>query len=60
MSYQPVPSQPPAYGEDPAARSMGDNVPDDFKYSVNVASCELPVRQMFVRKVYALLSVQIF
>ncbi|KAJ8143331.1 hypothetical protein OXX80_000749 [Metschnikowia pulcherrima] len=60
MSYQPVPSQPPAYGEDPAARTMGDNVPDDFKYSVNVASCELPVRQMFVRKVYALLSVQIF
>lgn len=60
MSYERVPTQPPAYGEDPTTRTAGDNVPDDFKYSVNVASCELPVRQMFVRKVYALLSVQIF
>ncbi|GEQ72246.1 hypothetical protein JCM33374_g5933 [Metschnikowia sp. JCM 33374] len=60
MSYQQVPTQPPAYGEDPATRTAGDNIPDDFKYSVNVASCELSVRQMFVRKVYALLSVQIF
>lgn len=60
MSYQPVPTQPPAYGEDPAARTSGDNVPDDFKYSTNVAACELPVRQMFIRKVYALLTIQVF
>lgn len=59
MSYQQVPQAPPAYGE-PAPRTEGDNIPDDFKYSVNVASCELPIRQMFIRKVYALLSVQIF
>lgn len=50
---------PPPYGDDPSARTAGDNVPDDFKYSVNVASCELPIRHMFIRKVYALLTVQI-
>lgn len=37
----------------------GDNIPDDFKYSVDVASCELPVRQLFIRKVYTLLLMQI-
>ncbi|CAH2355241.1 bax inhibitor 1 [[Candida] railenensis] len=54
--------QPPVYEQvnDQAPREAGDNIPDDFKYSVDVASCELPVRQMFVRKVYSLLSVQIF
>ncbi|GBL51516.1 hypothetical protein ACI3LY_003716 [Candidozyma auris] len=73
MSYSQLPqqpqSQPPAYettgptspyGEPPGARTEGDNIPDDFKYSVNVASCELPIRQMFIRKVYAILSLQIF
>lgn len=55
---------PPAYndagvlGDGP--RQDGDNIPDDFKYSVNVAACELPIRQMFLRKVYALLTMQIF
>ncbi|EGV60247.1 hypothetical protein PSN45_002000 [Yamadazyma tenuis] len=58
MSYQPVENQPPPYGN-PEPRVDGDNIPDDFKYSVNVASCELPIRQMFIRKVYALLSVQL-
>lgn len=42
------------------ARTPGDNVPDDFKFLVNVAECELPLRQLFVRKVYALLLLQIF
>lgn len=57
---------PPAYGEpartesEPVARTEGDNIPDDFKYSTNVASCELLVRNMFLRKVYSLLTVQIF
>ncbi|CAH6720455.1 bax inhibitor 1 [[Candida] jaroonii] len=59
MSYTAVPTQPPPYGENPEARTEGDNVPDDFKYSVDVASCELPVRQMFIRKVYSLLTAQI-
>lgn len=49
-------SQPPPYGD---TELRTDDIPDDFKYSVNVASCELPIRQMFIRKVYALLSVQI-
>lgn len=64
MSYQPVPnsepvSAPPAYAQEEIPRTEGDNVPDDFKYSVDVASCELPVRQMFIRKVYSLLTLQI-
>ncbi|CAK9437261.1 uncharacterized protein LODBEIA_P16390 [Lodderomyces beijingensis] len=40
-------------------RQFGDNVPDDFKYSVDVAACELPVRQLFIRKVYSLLTIQL-
>lgn len=72
MSYSQIPqeplSQPPAYsnsvpsspyGDPSGARSEGDNIPDDFKYSLNVAACELPIRQMFIRKVYAILSLQI-
>lgn len=58
MSYAPVSDTPPAYEGD-APRVDGDNIPDDFKYSVDVASCELPIRQMFIRKVYSLLSIQI-
>lgn len=59
MSYAQVPQNPPSYGETQAPRTSGDNIPDDFKYSSSVAACELPVRQMFLRKVYALLSVQV-
>lgn len=59
MSYQQVPALPPAYGEPEAIRTADDNIPDDFKYSSNVASCELPIRQMFIRKVYALLLAQL-
>lgn len=58
--YTPIPNnEPPAYGENPSPRTAGDNIPDDFKYSVDVASCELPIRQLFIRKVYALLTMQI-
>lgn len=64
MSYSQLPTEPPtsappAYGE-PEPRTPGDNIPDDFKYDVNVALCELPIRQLFIRKVYALLTLQIF
>lgn len=59
MSYSQLPTEPPAYGE-PQARTPDDNIPDDFKYDVNVALCELPIRHLFIRKVYALLSLQIF
>ena len=60
MSYQTVPpTEPPAF-EDNTPRVDGDNIPDDFKYSVNVSECELSIRHMFIRKVYSLLAVQIF
>lgn len=49
---------PPEYQASPLLNDA-DRIPDDFKYSVDVASCELPIRQMYIRKVYALLSVQI-
>ncbi|EGW33991.1 uncharacterized protein SPAPADRAFT_59399 [Spathaspora passalidarum NRRL Y-27907] len=65
MSYSEIPNQPPAYsdvgvtGESSQPRTFGDNIPDDFKYSVDVASCELPIRQLFIRKVYSLLTLQL-
>lgn len=63
MSYSAIPDQPPNYppAEEGQSRErqFGDNVPDDFKYSVDVASCELPVRQLFIRKVYLLLTIQL-
>jgi FtsH-binding integral membrane protein len=60
MSYNLLPEQaPPTYEQEQAPRVAGDNIPDDFKYSVDVASCELPVRQLFIRKVYTLLLMQI-
>ncbi|CAK7900657.1 bax inhibitor 1 [[Candida] anglica] len=59
-SYTAIPTeQPPTYEQEQAPRVAGDNIPDDFKYSVDVASCELPIRQMFIRKVYALLTMQV-
>lgn len=53
-------SAPPAYNSpyEPVPTTEQE-LPDDFKYSVDVASCELPVRQLFIRKVYALLSLQL-
>lgn len=59
MSYSQLPAAPPAYGQPEVPRTSGDHIPDDFKYSVTVASCELPIRQLFLRKVYALLTMQI-
>ncbi|KAG7660998.1 uncharacterized protein J8A68_005518 [[Candida] subhashii] len=67
MSYSQLPTEPPAYPptgtptteEGSQPRQYGDNIPDDFKYSVDVASCELPIRQLFIRKVYSLLTIQL-
>lgn len=57
QEYARVPTEePPSYD---TPRVAGDNIPDDFKYSVDVASCELPIRQLFIRKVYSLLAIQI-
>jgi len=40
-------------------RSSMDNVPDDFKYSTSVYDATVDIRMAFIRKVYAILSVQI-
>jgi hypothetical protein len=53
-SYQQ--EQEPVPGE---ARTEDDNVPDDFKFGGSVAEATLPVRMMFVRKVYSILTVQL-
>jgi len=40
-------------------RSEDDNVPDDFKFGGSVAEATLDIRMQFVRKVYAILTVQL-
>lgn len=54
---------PPAYGDEPllsgSPRSSTDNIPDDFKYSTNVAEATIDIRHAFVRKVYSILTVQL-
>ena len=55
-------SQPPSYQAEPLLnepRSEDDNVPDDFKFGGSVAEATLPVRMMFIRKVYSILTVQL-
>ncbi|KAJ4311371.1 hypothetical protein N0V94_007974 [Neodidymelliopsis sp. IMI 364377] len=62
------PSQaPPTYqAEDPqqallrgVARGEDDNLPDDFKFGGVVAEATLDIRMAFIRKVYAILTVQL-
>ncbi|QLQ80881.1 hypothetical protein HG537_0E02360 [Torulaspora globosa] len=36
-----------------------DELPDDFKYSTTIISCEFPIRQRFMARVYAILSAQL-
>ncbi|KAI6709875.1 hypothetical protein JHW43_007586 [Diplocarpon mali] len=40
-------------------RSSEDNIPDDFKFGGSVAEASVDIRMAFVRKVYAILSVQL-
>jgi FtsH-binding integral membrane protein len=40
-------------------RSSEDNVPDDFKFGGSVAEATIDIRHQFIRKVYAILSVQL-
>lgn len=47
----------PAYESVP--NTFTDDPDDNYKNTVMVASCDLQVRQMFIRKVYSLLLVQI-
>ena len=65
-TYQDEPSgytqAPPSYQAEPAigeARTEDDNVPDDFKFGGSVAEASLPIRMQFIRKVYAILTVQL-
>jgi len=61
---------PPAYNDEPSAstdqaallggpRSSEDNIPDDFKFGGSVAEASVEIRMQFVRKVYAILAVQL-
>ncbi|PKS09567.1 hypothetical protein jhhlp_004184 [Lomentospora prolificans] len=61
---------PPSYQAESAAstsstplfagpRSSEDNIPDDFKFGGSVAEATIDIRNQFVRKVYAILSVQL-
>ncbi|KAI9866260.1 MAG: hypothetical protein M1813_001381 [Trichoglossum hirsutum] len=40
-------------------RSSDDNIPDDFKFGGSVAEATIDIRMQFVRKVYAILTVQL-
>lgn len=62
---------PPSYADQPSSsadqaallgggpRSSEDNIPDDFKFGGSVAEGTIDIRMAFVRKVYAILSVQL-
>ncbi|TVY57749.1 Bax inhibitor 1 [Lachnellula cervina] len=62
---------PPSYADEPSAsadaallgggapRSSEDNIPDDFKFGGSVAEATIDIRMAFVRKVYAILTVQL-
>ena len=53
---------PPSYQAEPAGgipRSSEDNLPDDFKFGTSVAEATIDIRMAFIRKVYAILLVQI-
>ncbi|RHZ61311.1 Bax inhibitor-1 family protein [Aspergillus thermomutatus] len=59
---QPYTQAPPSYqatASHDAPRSEDDNVPDDFKFGGTVAEGTLPIRMQFIRKVYAILTIQL-
>lgn len=64
------PQAPPAYADQSTSstdqdtllggpRNGGDNIPDDFKFGGSVAEATIDIRMAFVRKVYAILSLQL-
>lgn len=61
--YTPI-VEPPVYNPDGSSsqppRDFDDNLPADFKYSTSVASCDIAIRHIFIRKVYSLLTIQLF
>ncbi|KAF2769248.1 UPF0005-domain-containing protein [Teratosphaeria nubilosa] len=53
---------PPSYQDETTLgtpRDENDNIPDDFKFGGSVAEATLPIRMQFIRKVYAILTVQL-
>lgn len=61
---------PPSYEDHPGAsqdqdallggpRDTEDNIPDDFKFGGSVSEATVDIRMQFVRKVYAILTVQL-
>ncbi|KAJ1834542.1 hypothetical protein LPJ63_001882 [Coemansia sp. RSA 2711] len=54
---------PPSYGaaSQPQARTegTGDDIPDDLKYGVSVWQSDRSIRHAFMRKVYAILTLQL-
>lgn len=62
---QPPPAYPADAGENgPSSpllgpRRDGDNLPDDFKYTGAVSGASINIRMAFIRKVYAILTVQL-
>ncbi|EAW12699.1 Bax inhibitor-1 family protein [Aspergillus clavatus NRRL 1] len=62
LEDHPFTQAPPSYqatASNDAPRSEDDNVPDDFKFGGTVAEGTLPIRMQFIRKVYAILTVQL-
>ncbi|KAG9297139.1 hypothetical protein G9A89_019420 [Geosiphon pyriformis] len=72
MSYQSphYTAPPPAYSSinplagpssarEPSSSHGLDDVPDDFKYGVTVAECDISIRNAFVSKVYSILGAQL-
>lgn len=62
-SYSDTPQQP-SYQQEPVpgeARTENDHLQDedDFKFGGSVAEATLPIRMQFIRKVYAILTVQL-
>ncbi|CAI7594235.1 hypothetical protein PCG10_003413 [Penicillium crustosum] len=59
----PYSQAPPSYQAtavpEPAPRSEGDNLPDDFKFGGTVAEGTIDIRMQFVRKVYSILTAQL-
>ncbi|KAF2224338.1 transmembrane BAX inhibitor motif-containing protein [Elsinoe ampelina] len=56
---------PPSYQAESAyqpgtPRDEDDNLPDDFKFGGSVSEATLDIRMAFIRKVYTILTVQIF
>lgn len=53
-------TSPPPYQEYVSnEQQQGPFIPEDFKYSTKVVSCEAPVRERFAFRVYSLLSTQL-